>query len=126
MTGRKYQKPLKLDMDFDDALERFAQTEPAQVEEVALEDDIGLPLHVVEEADTGHRFLVYTGKNGMEFEIRFDGDEPWFTQLQMAEIYGVNVRTVNGHIKRFLADGELDDSVIRKFRITAADGKVYD
>lgn len=126
MTRRKYQKPLKLDMDFDEALERFAQTEPAQVEEVALEDDIGLPLHVVEEADTGHRFLVYTGKNGMEFEIRFDGDEPWFTQLQMAEIYGVNVRTVNGHIKRFLADGEIDESVIRKFRITAADGKVYD
>ena len=48
------------------------------------------------------------------------------TQLQMAEIYGVNVRTVNGHIKRFLADGEIDESVIRKFRITAADGKVYD
>ena len=40
---------------------------------------------------------------------------------------GVNVRTVNGHLKEFFADSALqEDSVIRKFRITAADGKNFD
>jgi hypothetical protein len=42
-------------------------------------------------------------------------------------LYDVNVRTVNEHLKKIFADGELqEDSVIRKFRITASDGKSYD
>jgi hypothetical protein len=42
-------------------------------------------------------------------------------------LYDVNVRTVNEHLKRIFTDSELDEkSVIRKFRITATDGKTYD
>lgn len=41
--------------------------------------------------------------------------------------YGVNMRTENEHLKNIGADSELqEDSVIRKFRITASDGKNYD
>lgn len=87
--------------------------------------DGSLPLKVIEDADTGHRFLVYTSKQGLEFDIRYDGDEPWFTQLQLAQMYGVTVPTVNVHLKRFLADGELDGSVVREFQITAGDRKTY-
>jgi hypothetical protein len=44
----------------------------------------------------------------------------------MATLYDVNVRTVNEHLKKIFADSELqEDSVIRKFRITASDGKSY-
>jgi hypothetical protein len=44
----------------------------------------------------------------------------------MAELYGVNVRTVNEYLKTIFTDSELqEDSVIRKFRITATDGKNY-
>jgi hypothetical protein len=44
----------------------------------------------------------------------------------MGVLYDVNVRTVNEHLKKIFADSELqEDSVIRKFRITAADGKSY-
>ena len=123
---KKYQKPPSLELPFEEALERFAQVEPKEVSQAVLKEEIGLPLRVIEEANTGHRFLVYTSKAGIEFDIRFDGEEPWFTQLQLAEIYGVDVRTVSHHIKKFLDDGELDESVIRNFRITAADGKPYD
>src|SRR3546814_15514800 len=50
----------------------------------------------------------------------------WITQKMMALLYDVNVRTVNEHLKKIFADSELqEDSVIRKFRITAADGKNY-
>ena len=45
----------------------------------------------------------------------------------MAELFGKDVRTINEHIQNVFAEGELvSDSVIRKFRITAADGKAYE
>ena len=51
----------------------------------------------------------------------------WLTQKQMAELFEKNVRTVNEHIKNIFKEGELEDvAVIRNFRITASDGKVYD
>ncbi len=80
------------------------------------------PLRVLEDADTGHRFVVYTTKDGLRAEARFDGEDPWFTQLQLAEIFGVDVRTVNEHIQRFTDDGELDEATIRDFRIVRQEG----
>jgi hypothetical protein len=51
----------------------------------------------------------------------------WITQKMMALFYDVDVRTINYHLKKVFSDSELEaDSVIRKFRITAADGKSYD
>jgi hypothetical protein len=45
----------------------------------------------------------------------------------MGVLYDANVRTVSEHLQKIFSDCELDeDSVIRKFRITAADGKTYD
>lgn len=50
----------------------------------------------------------------------------WLTQKKMATLYDVDVRTINYHVKKIFSDSELqEDSVIRKFRITAADGKSY-
>jgi len=44
----------------------------------------------------------------------------------MAELYDINIRTINEHLKNIFSDGELDEiSVIRKYRITATDGKNY-
>ena len=44
----------------------------------------------------------------------------------LAVLYDVNVRTVNEHLKNIFADSELqEEAVIRKFRITASDGKNY-
>ena len=46
--------------------------------------------------------------------------------LLMATLYDVGTNTINYHIKKIFEDSELqEDSVIRKFRITAADGKSY-
>ncbi|WP_088347826.1 MULTISPECIES: RhuM family protein [Rhodomicrobium] len=83
------------------------------------------PVEILEDADTGDRFLVYGTAQGVELELRFDAAEPWFSQSQLAQIFGVSVPSVNEHIGRFLADGELDEAVIRNFRITASDGKSY-
>jgi len=45
----------------------------------------------------------------------------------MGQLYDVETHTINYHLKKVFADSELqEDSVIRNFRITAADGKTYD
>jgi hypothetical protein len=58
--------------------------------------------------------------------VRLEGESVWLTQKLMAELFQKDVRTINEHIQNIFEEGELRaDSVIRKFRITAADGKNY-
>ena len=48
------------------------------------------------------------------------------TQKSMSALFDVQVPTVNEHLKNVFSEGELEEnSVIRNFRITAADGKSY-
>lgn len=54
-------------------------------------------------------------------------EKVWLSQNMMGAIYDVDVRTINYHLKKIFSDNESqEDSVIRTFRITAADGKAYD
>ena len=58
--------------------------------------------------------------------MRYEDENIWLTQKMMATLYDVGTNTINYHIKKIFEDSELqEDSVIRKFRITAADGKSY-
>lgn len=69
-------------------------------------------------------FVAATGQGGVE--AVFVDENVWLTQRMMGQLYDVDVRTINYHLKRVFLDSELDpDSVIRNFRITAADGKSY-
>ncbi len=74
-------------------------------------------------------YLTYVASVGdieTSVEMRYEDENIWLTQKLMAALYDVDVRTVNYHIKKIFADSELqEDSVIRKFRITAGDGKTY-
>jgi len=70
-------------------------------------------------------FVAANGQGGVE--AVYADEDVWLSQKMMAALYDVNVRTINEHLKKIFADHELqEDSVIRKFRITAADGKTYD
>ncbi len=73
-------------------------------------------------------FLLYTTPEGdVRVDVLFSGETVWLTQKRMAELFGVEVNTINYHIKEILKSAELrEDSVIRKFRITASDGKAYE
>ena len=72
-------------------------------------------------------FVAAGGKSAESIEIRYEDENIWLTQKMMAVLYDVDVRTVNYHIKKIFIDSELqENSVIRNFRITAADGKDYD
>jgi len=72
-------------------------------------------------------FLIFTGQSGEQsIEARYEDESIWLTQKLMAELFGVDVRTINEHLRNIFKSNELDErSVIRKFRITAADGKNY-
>lgn len=86
----------------------------------------GEPVTIREDGDTGDRFLVYVAKDGVRAELRVLGDIFWATQAQMAQMFGVDVRSISNHIKNIFSEGELlADSVVQKSWITAADGKTY-
>ena len=71
-------------------------------------------------------YIASVGDVETSFEMRYEDENIWLTQKLMAALYDVDVRTVNYHIKKIFADSELqENSVIRKFRITADDGKTY-
>ncbi len=72
-------------------------------------------------------FLIFTSQAGEQsIEARYEEETVWLTQKLMAELFSVDVRTVSEHLKNIFASAELNvESVIRKFRITASDGKAY-
>ncbi len=70
-------------------------------------------------------FLLYTTPDGeIRVDVFFHDETVWLTQKKMAELFGVDVRTVNEHIKNIYESGELRASAtIRKFRIVQKEGK---
>jgi hypothetical protein len=71
-------------------------------------------------------FVASTGDSADSIEMRYEDENIWLTQKMMAALYDVSVPAINQHLKTIFADGELDeDSVIKKYLITAADGKRY-
>lgn len=71
----------------------------------------------------GGQIVLYKNK----LEVRLEKETVWLTQKQMAELFNKGISTINEHIKNIFKEGELaENSVIRNFRITASDGKMYD
>jgi hypothetical protein len=69
-------------------------------------------------------FVTAKGEGGVE--AIYADEDVWLSQKMMAVLYDVDVRTINYHLQKVFGDRELEESsVIRKFRITAADGKNY-
>lgn len=69
-------------------------------------------------------FITATGES--DVNAVYCDENVWLTQKMMGLLYKVETHTINYHLKKIFADGEIDEnSVIRKFRITAADGKTY-
>lgn len=71
-------------------------------------------------------YVASVGEQENSVEMRYEDENIWLTQKMLSVLYDVDVRTINYHIKKIFGDSELqEDSVIRKFRITADDGKTY-
>ena len=71
-------------------------------------------------------FVAATGESDVSFEMCYENENIWLTQKMMATLYDVSVAAINQHLKKVFEDGELrEESVIKKYLITAADGKSY-
>lgn len=71
-------------------------------------------------------FVAAIGDSEASVEMRYEDENIWLTQKMMATLYDVSVPAINQHLKRIFADDELqENSVIKKYLITAADGKNY-
>lgn len=69
-------------------------------------------------------FVAASGKSGVE--AVYVDENIWLTQKMMGTLYDVETHTINYHLKKIFTDSELEEnSVIRNFRITALDGKIY-
>lgn len=68
-------------------------------------------------------FVAATGESDVSFEMRYEDENIWLTQKMMAALYDVGLPTINEHIKKIYADGELTEAAtIRKFRIVQTEG----
>jgi hypothetical protein len=73
------------------------------------------------------QFLVYQTEDGkLKLDVRFEGETVWLTQQHMAELFQTTKQNIGQHLKGIFSEGELSqDSVVKNFFTTAADGKNY-
>ena len=72
--------------------------------------------------------IIYQSKNNdnISVEVLYDNEDFWLTQKSMSKLFDVEVNTINYHLKEIFKSDELkEESVMRKIRITAKDGKNY-
>ncbi len=76
--------------------------------------------------DQGEIVIYQTEGGSANIDVRFVDETVWLTQAQLCELYQTSKSNISEHIKHIFEEGELEeDSVVRKFRTTAADGKSY-
>lgn len=71
--------------------------------------------------------LLYQSDDGqLKIQVRLENDTVWLSQADMVELFQTTKQNISLHIKNIFEEGELEEnSVVRKFRTTAADGKNY-
>ena len=68
-------------------------------------------------------YVAATGGSDESIELRYEDENIWLTQKMMATLYGVEVSTINVHLKKIYEDAELSpEATIRKFQIVQTEG----
>ena len=72
------------------------------------------------------KFLIYEVNDDIKVEVILEEENIWLTQEQISKLYGKAKSTISEHIKNIFDEKELNkNSVVRNFRTTAKDGKLY-
>ena len=71
--------------------------------------------------------IIYQSADGKnKLDVKLENETVWLSQSQLVDLYQTSKSNISEHIKNIFNEGELSaDSVVRKFRTTAADGKNY-
>lgn len=84
------------------------------------------PLPLIEDEDTGDRFLVYATDAGVRVELQVEGETFWASQQQMADVFRVTRQNISLHLLNVFKEGELDEAAVCKESLrTGRDGKRY-
>ena len=82
---------------------------------------------ITEIPSKGEIIIYRTKGKKIQLEVKLEQETVWLSQKQIADLFIKDIRTINEHIQNIFKEKELKkNSVIRKFRITAADGKSYE
>jgi hypothetical protein len=72
-------------------------------------------------------FVIYaTDDDVAKISVRLEEETVWLTQAHLVELFQSSKANISEHIKHIFDEGELNDSVVRKIRTTASDGKNYE
>jgi hypothetical protein len=73
------------------------------------------------------QFLIYQAPGGaIKIDVRFEDETVWLTQQLMADLFQTTKQNIGQHLKNIFEEGELaQNSVVKNFFTTAADGKNY-
>jgi hypothetical protein len=73
------------------------------------------------------QFVIYQSEDGqIKLDVRFVDETVWLSQALMAELFGTTKQNIGQHLKNIFSEQELDEeSVVKDFFTTAADGKQY-
>lgn len=74
-----------------------------------------------------NQIIIYQTEDGLtKIDVTIENETVWLNQLQMAELFQTTKQNISYHIKNIFKDGELnEESVVKDFLTTAADGKPY-
>jgi hypothetical protein len=83
------------------------------------------PATVLIESQVSSRILLYkTNQGEARIEVVFNSETFWLSQKRMADLYGVDVRTVSYHLSQIYESGELkEEATIRKIGIVQMEGE---
>ena len=75
-----------------------------------------------------NEIIIYQTQDGQtKIDVRIENETVWLTQNQMVELFQSSKANISEHISHIFEEGELNEnSVVRKFRTTAQDGKNYE
>lgn len=78
----------------------------------------------VEQPPREGEIIFYTSPEGVtRIEVFFQDETFWLSQRRMSELFGVEVHTINYHLKEIFKSGELSEgATIRKIRIVQIEG----
>lgn len=81
------------------------------------------PVHILEDGQTGDRFLIFNTAKGLRMDLRYEGETLWMTQAQIAKLFAVNVPSISRHISNIIAEGELDPgATVSKIETVRSEG----
>ncbi len=73
--------------------------------------------------DEGELIFYQTAEGSVRIEVHYESETFWLNQKRMAELFGVDVRTISEHLQNIYETSELRrEATIRKFRIVQTEG----